>query len=95
VLRGIKANYGNWPDGKKYSEKKDRSAADEDSNNHHRVCGKMLHRQHTLQDFRVLTGKRFCGAEPTQKVELNLTAEREIGIGYEIFAPTCAILDGL
>jgi hypothetical protein len=55
VFRGTKTDYGNGSDDKKYSEKKERSPANEDSNSHHGVCGKMFHRQHTLQDFRVLT----------------------------------------
>lgn len=55
MFRGTKTDYGDGPDDQKYSEKKERPPADEDSHSHHRVCGKTVHRQHTLQDFRVLT----------------------------------------
>jgi hypothetical protein len=51
VFRGTKTNYGNGPYDQKYSEKKERSPANEDSHSHHKVCGKMFHRHHTLLDF--------------------------------------------
>ncbi len=45
MSQGIKVNYGKGPDGKKYSKKKERSPADDNSDNHHRVCCKMVHKQ--------------------------------------------------
>ena len=53
AFRDIKTDRGNGSDDQKYSEKKERSPADEDGQGHHRVCGKTVHRRHPLQDFRV------------------------------------------
>jgi hypothetical protein len=54
VFRGIKAGDSNGPNDEKYSEKKERSSADDNGKSHDGVCDKTVHREPTLQNLRGL-----------------------------------------